>query len=400
MSSPIAPDRIEALLRGEGGADADERRIAALLDELALGAVSAPDALRQHVLALGAPSEAPTRRRLALRLPGTRWTRLGAVLATATAVGGIAFVLQGQSSPHVDSLSSTVSATTVDQATAPARTKTASGVYGVEKSPVVSSGRLIEGGALEQADAASGTGSLAPRALAPLPQVGRAQDYQASMRVAVGDGDALSRRTAEVIRATRAFGGAVASTDFQLPASGQGHSYIDLRVPVARAQDALARFSSLGRIVGQRIAIEDLQPAVDRQSNRVRALRRKVALNEAKLLDPALSASDRAQLEATLADARVGLDSVLRGLRTTQLRAASARFSLELVTGAAPVAAKHRDGAFTRTAGRALAVLGTVGRAALYLAIVAGPFLLVTLLGGLAYRRTRRRADRRLLEEA
>ena len=46
MSSPIAPDRIEALLRGEDGTDPGERRIAALLDELALGAVSAPDALR------------------------------------------------------------------------------------------------------------------------------------------------------------------------------------------------------------------------------------------------------------------------------------------------------------------------------------------------------------------
>ena len=193
---------------------------------------------------------------------------------------------------------------------------------------------------------------------------------------------------------------AVASTDFQLPASGSGHAYIDLRVPVARAQDALARFSGLGRITGQHIAIEDLQPSVDRQSNRVRALRRKVALAEAKLLDPALSATDRAQLEATLADARVGLDSVLRGLRVTQTRAAFARFSLELVTGGAPAAVKQQDGAFTRTANRALAVLGTVGRAVLYLAIVAGPFLSVTLLGGLLYRRTRRRSDRRLLEEA
>ena len=396
MSSPIAPDRIEALLRGEGGSDADERRIAALLDELALGAVSAPDALRERVLAHAAPSVAPRRRRLSMRLPGTRWTRLGSALAAAAAVGGVAFVLQGR--PETSRTQQ--SALKPAAAAAPTRDKTAAHTFGGTTLAGVTADQLVARQALEQADATSGAASAAPRALAPLPQVGRAQDYQASMRVAVGDGDALSRRTAEVIRATRAFGGAVASTDFQLPASGQGHSYVDLRVPVARAQDALARFSSLGRIVGQRIAIEDLQPAVDRQSNRVRALRRKVALAEAKLLDPSLSATGRAELEASLADARVGLDSVLRGLRTTQTRAASARFSLELVTSDVAAPATQRDGAFTRTAGRALAVLGTVGRAALYLAIVAGPFLVVTLLGGLAYRRTRRRADRRLLEEA
>ena len=396
MSSPIAPDRIEALMRGEGGTDAGERRIAALLDELALGAVSAPDALRERVLVHSASPVQAKRRRVALRLPGTRRSRLAGALAALTAVAAVAYVVQGRI-PITADRRSLVSFASTGQTPTPVRQKTSPAVYGVQTAGQIASDRLAARGALEQTDAAvqAGAGSLAP-----LPQVGRAQDYQASMRVAVGDGAALSRRTAEVIRATRAFGGAVASTDFQLPASGSGHAYIDLRVPVARAQDALARFSGLGRITGQHIAIEDLQPSVDRQSNRVRALRRKVALAEAKLLDPALSATDRAQLEATLADARVGLDSVLRGLRVTQTRAAFARFSLELVTGGAPAAVKQQDGAFTRTANRALAVLGTVGRAVLYLAIVAGPFLSVTLLGGLLYRRTRRRSDRRLLEEA
>ena len=36
-SDPIAPDRLEALLRGEAGADGGERRIGALLDELTVG---------------------------------------------------------------------------------------------------------------------------------------------------------------------------------------------------------------------------------------------------------------------------------------------------------------------------------------------------------------------------
>ena len=381
--TPIRPDRIEALLRGEGGEDAGERRVAALLDELALGAVVAPPALRERVR-IAAVEHAPSvRRRRALRLPGTRWTRLAVGLAGLTAVAGAAIVLQG-----TDPNSTTVEARTSQFATAPDRS--------IEGTTPPEAGAL---GLADRGKTTPGVWTTAKDA-APGPQTGRAQDYQASMTVAVGDGAALSRRTAEVIRVTRALGGAIASTDFQLPAGSTGHASIELRVPIARTQDAVARFSALGRITGQRIAIADLQPAVTRDSNRVRALRRKIALVQAKLLDPALSATDRAQLEIALTDARGGLESVLRSLRAVQARAAFSRFSLELVTGGGPITAAQPDGPFSRTLDRALSVLGRIARVGLYLAIVVGPFLLITLLCGLAYRRTRRRADRRLLEEA
>ena len=53
-SDPIAPDRLEALLRGEAGADGRERRIGALLDELTVGEIAPPAELRERVRSLSA----------------------------------------------------------------------------------------------------------------------------------------------------------------------------------------------------------------------------------------------------------------------------------------------------------------------------------------------------------
>ena len=54
VSDPIAPDRLEALLRGEAGADDGERRIGALLDELTVGEIAPPAELRERVRSLTA----------------------------------------------------------------------------------------------------------------------------------------------------------------------------------------------------------------------------------------------------------------------------------------------------------------------------------------------------------
>jgi hypothetical protein len=53
-SDPIAPERLEALLRGEAGADGRERRMGALLDELTVGEIAPPAELRERLRALTA----------------------------------------------------------------------------------------------------------------------------------------------------------------------------------------------------------------------------------------------------------------------------------------------------------------------------------------------------------
>jgi len=93
-SDPIAPDRLEALLRGEAGADSRERRMGALLDELTVGEIAPPAELRARVRSLSAtpavaPSAARRLPRLSLGRPRRLVPLLGCGLAIAAVVTGV-----------------------------------------------------------------------------------------------------------------------------------------------------------------------------------------------------------------------------------------------------------------------------------------------------------------------
>ena len=381
-SDPIAPDRLEALLRGESGNDGRERRIGALMDELTLGEIAPPAELRERVRSLSAtPAEAPAAARRLPRLPSLRGQgrRLAPVLGLAAVVAVIAGVAATQT--HTSATTQSLQVAREVQDVAPADDQHGVAVGKSTLAPVAS----------------------APRAAAapPLPDGTRAQDYSASLRLAVGSVAELSRSTQSVLDTVHSLGGAVVTVDYGTPSAGSGSAVIDLRVPVGRAQEALRRFSALGTITAQQVQIRDLQAGLDQETNRARALRHRVELLKAKLLSPSLTAVERATLEARLADSQSALESVLRGVHATQQRAAFARFSLALVTGrGTAIAPPAQPGPFERTADDALGVISVVGRGALFAAIVAGPFVL--LAGGLWWlsRRFRRRAERRLLESS
>jgi len=388
-SDPIAPDRLEALLRGEAGADSRERRMGALLDELTVGEIVPPAELRARVRSLSAtPAVAPpaSRRlpRLSVRRPRRLVPLLGGGLAIAAVITG---VLITQTRPAVE------------RASEPNQKAAAQ-----ELSPVVDASGTARTAVHQPALAPATTPQglvLAPPAssTAPLPDGQRAQDYAASLRLAVGSVAQLSRSTQTVLDTVRSLGGAVETVDYGTPSAGSGSALIAVRVPVARAQEALTRFSALGTITAQQVQIRDLQTGLDQESNRARALRRRIALLKAKLLSPTLTAEDRAALEGRLADSQTGLESVLRGIHATQQRAAFARFSLELDTGrGVAVSPPAHPGAFEGTADDALGVISVVGRGALFATIVGGPFLLIAGGAWWLARRVRRRAARRLLE--
>jgi hypothetical protein len=384
MSDRIAPDRLEALLRGEAGADDDERRIGALLDELTVGEIAPPAELRERVReATAARAEATHAVRSGPRLPRVRrpsGLRLAPVLGIAAVLAVIVAVVVGQTRSTPASVAVRDGVVTGDQRAA--------------AESAGSSHKVVQG-VLPAASPATGS------ATAPGPDGQRAQDYAASLRLAVGSVAELSRATQTVLDAVRSLGGSVESVDYGTPTAGSGSALIDLRIPVARSQDALRRFSALGTITSQQVQIRDLQSGLDQETNRARALRRRIALLGAKLLSPALTPEARATLEGRLADSQAALASVLRGVHATQQRAAFARFSLALVTGrGTPVAPAPSRGAFERTADDALGIISVAGRGALFATIVGGPFLLVA--GGLWWlvRRLRRRAARRLLESS
>jgi hypothetical protein len=381
-SDPIAPDRLEALLRGEAGLDPAERRVGALLDELTAGEIAPPAELRERVRSLTTtPPETPSVTPRRLRRPHLRLVPVLGVAALAAVMIGVA-ATQMRTSPTISEPNLKAADTQRERVLGTATTPPAQHVAA--------------------APADSGVVASPPKtspSAAPLPDGQRAQDYAATLSLAVGSVAELSRSTHTVLDTVRALGGAVVTVDYGTPSASSGRAAIDLRVPVGRAQEALRRFSALGTITAQQVQIRDLQAGLDQESNRARALRHRVDLLEAKLLSPDLTAVERVTLESRLADSQSALESVLRGVHTTQQRAAFARFSLDLSTGrGTAVAPPARPGAFQRTADDALGVISVVGRGALFALIVAGPFVL--LLGGAWWlsRRLRRRAARRLLE--
>ncbi|MDX6540524.1 MAG: hypothetical protein QOI71_2134 [Gaiellales bacterium] len=386
MSDPIAPDRLEALLRGEAGADGRERRIGALLDELTAGEIAPSAELRERVRSLtAAPVEtasAAGRGRRSLRLRRSRLRRAPVVglAVTLAVVAGVALSQTGD--PSVRTTANTPNLTAASRQ--------------LDTGTNFAAARDHAGQAATPAPA-----QTSKAASVPSPDGRRAQDYTASLRLAVGGVAELSRSTQTVLDTVRSLGGFVESVDYGTPSAGSGSALIDLRIPVGRSQEALRQFSALGTITSQQVQIRDLQSGLDQETNRARALRRRIALLHAKLRSPVLTPEARATLESRLADSQSSLASVLRGVHTTQQRAAFARFSLALVTGSGTaIVPVHRDGAFQRTAADALGVISVAGRGALFAAIVGGPFLLIAGGAWWLARRLRRRAQRRLLESA
>jgi Domain of unknown function (DUF4349) len=399
-TSEIAPDRLEALLRGEAGIDERERRMGALLDELNVGETPAPAELRERVrsLATTASPALPAARRLP-RMPRGRRRLVPAagVLAAAAVIVAVAITqTRGPSSPVRAGFTGAIGPTTTGQERALTSDPNQKAVQLPATHTYAAAGRSTPSGPAPIAAPA-----LTSAASVPAPDGQRAQDYAASLRLSVGSVAELSRSTQSVLDTVHALGGAVESVDYGTPSAGSGSALIELRIPVARSQDALRSFSALGTITSQQVQIRDLQSGLDQETNRARALRHRIALQRAKLLSPTLTPEARATLESNLADSQTALESVLRGVHATQQRAAFARFSLDLVTGSGlAVVPQPRTGAFDRTAHDALDVISVAGRGALFAAIVGGPFLLLAAGGWWTARRLRRRAARRLLESS
>ena len=317
MSDAIAPDRLEALLRGEAGTDGRERRIGALLDELTVGEIAAPAELRERVRSLTvAPAEVAPAPRGGCACRGACGSH--PVLGIAAVAAVIAGVAATQSAPRRRDAPSILKAQSQDQPRRRGRRAPATARRGAH------------------GDDRAASPPRRPRRRPPRPRRARTGSARRTTPASLSSRSAASpssRARRSRARPVHALGGAVETVEYGTPSRGRGSAVIDLRVPVGRAQEALRRFSSLGTITAQQVQIRDLQGGLDQETNRARALRRRVELLKAKLLSPTLTAEDRAVLEGRLADAQTALESVLRGVHATQQRAAFAHFSLALVTG-------------------------------------------------------------------
>jgi Domain of unknown function (DUF4349) len=376
MHSPEARDEhvVDALLDG-GALLEDPIRMAAVLDELRLHRPEPRPELRVAVAERLATPPRP-RRRLPVR-PSRRLAMVSGLLAVcAVVLVGAISLTQGGNSPQ-----------------AVTDTQEHLSVAAAPKTTFQSA-----------ATAGSGSSRLAPSGGAPFTAPspsGRLQDYQAWMQLRVSGTRRLSQVTQRAISLTRGFGGYVTRSDVNVQGTHQGTAVVDVHIPIARVQDAIARFSSLGVIVGQHVAVADLQASYDSAQRRIESVRHSLALIEVRLADPKLTPEQRVGLLAQREGARHALAGATETSTSLTARGAYARLDLSFATGAkvAPVVPR-RPGRLEHAARQAGGLLETIAIGAIFVLILAVPVLLVIAVVAVAWRGWRRRGERALLERS
>jgi hypothetical protein len=224
----------------------------------------------------------------------------------------------------------------------------------------------------------------------------------ATLEVRVPNRSALSQKTNKATQIVASLGGYAQSVQYQSSHQGYGSAYLDLRVPVGKAQTAIAQLGALGTLVSQEISTRDLQQQLTRQNNQIGLLRRSIAVYEQALQSGTLSASQRVEIQIRLSNAQHSL-KLLRKARTSTLASgATADISLTLTTSKSAIVVPHhhKSGRFGRLLGSAAGFLGLEGIIVLYALVVLSPVLVLGGLGWWLLRERRRREENRLLASA
>ena len=355
MRSPDAADveRIEGLLRGMPPETEREAHLEGMIRELRSVSPRASHELRERVRTL----REPERRR------SLGWRPVLVLIPVALALVG-AIVLGGG-----DNRSD-------DQATGGSTTA----LEGFQRTPAAEA---------KAEDALAGP--LAPT----LSDTARAQEWDVSLELAVRDNRSLSDASAEAIRATRALGGFVVSSNVATQGSG-GRADLVLRIPQRRVQDAIAQFSELGTITGQQVTVQDRQADLDRLAKRIDTLRIQLAEVRAELAQGDLTEVDRLRLELRRQRLQGELNQQTRQRTGIANEVALSEFSLTLQTKRAAAAAG--DSRIDGAVGDAVEVLSVAAAVGLFLLIVLAPLAVLAALIFLGRRSLRRREEERLLD--
>jgi hypothetical protein len=244
--------------------------------------------------------------------------------------------------------------------------------------------------------AASGK-RFAPATLPP--DRGRLQHYDVSLSLRVRDQDALSKATNDAMRVARGLGGFVAGVEYSSAETTRGDALLTLRVPVGKIDQAIARFSKLGKIRAQHVSIQDLQAAVNAQNRAILDTRKSIATLQEKLLDGSLPAARRLELQHQLAAQQSRLKGLLGSRGTTVREGRLATVSLAFTT-AKRQAGVHHSGRIGRAAHDAVTLLARVAAGTVYVAILLCPLVALGLVLLVIGRALRRRGESRLLARA
>jgi uncharacterized protein DUF4349 len=224
----------------------------------------------------------------------------------------------------------------------------------------------------------------------------------ATLQVRVPDHSALTHATNQATQIVGALGGYAQSVQYQASRNGTGNAFLQLRVPVGKAETALAKLGALGTLVSQQVSTQDLQQQLTQQTNSIGTLRREIAVYVQALQSTTLSATERVALQIKLSNARHSLKLLKKARIATVAQGATADISLTLTTNkdAGIVPVHHKSGRFDRLLGSAAGFLALEGIIVLYALVVLSPFLII---GGVTWwilRERRRREETRLLASA
>lgn len=223
----------------------------------------------------------------------------------------------------------------------------------------------------------------------------------ATLQVQVKSRAQLSARTNEASQIVGSYDGYAQSVRYQNSQHGFGEAVLQLRVPVQKAQAAIAKLSTLGTLLSQQVSTQDLQTKLTQQNSGIGSLRRAITVYVQALESGTLSATERVNIQIRLNNARHALAQLRHARNNTLASGATADISLLLTTRnhAVVVHHHHKSGRFDRFLGSAGGFLGLEGIIVLYALVVLSPIL---LLGALAWwiLRERRRREERLLASA
>jgi hypothetical protein len=392
-----------------------------LVAQLQAGELAAPDHLRRRVLA-GAPGK---RRRLAAMSARRRFLvalPAAASLAVVAAVVHGAFVAPSHQVRHgspplfpsgsAAGLPSSNGATGANGATGPMGPTGAAGATGAEgptgaQGPAGAFGPTAATGSAYSSDslhAAPEHGGKAVATLSDLPSVvtipkGRLIHATAYMNVTVADDRALTSATNKATEIVTALGGFTQSSQIDASRRDYGRASLDLRVPLAHTEAAIAKLAKLGRVVSQSVSTKDLEQQFTKQTNEIGQLRRAIAIYKQALSSGTLSGSQRVEVQIRLANAEHLISGTRKARSKTVKSGSTAEITLNLATRAhhGAAAGPHKTGRVGRLLRNAGEFLGLEAVIVLYALIVAIPIAVLLALIWWFTRGRRQRDERRLL---
>ena len=251
--------------------------------------------------------------------------------------------------------------------------------------------RAEKGGAASGGGASTSAGSAGNLPATP----GRAQLYDAELTLKISD---LSTATKQALRLTRDFHGYVRSVDYG-SGTERGSAYLVLRVPVGSVQEAIVKFSALGRILDQHVSIQDVQPTVDKRFRQMQAQRDQITKLQAKLQDQSLTTAQRAALADELVATQHALLALQKQATALARQTSFATVELDLRQGEKAVVVPHDPSRIGQAFHRSGQILVDEAKVLVYVLVVGAPLLALLALAAVGSRTWRRRAEAHLLSQ-